>query len=241
MDLQLYFRVLWRFRLIVGLGLVLALSLTFLSIYRVSAHGIAYRKSQLYETSTQLLITQHGFPWGRATAQGLVPGDEAKKLGIPFADSTRFSGLAFLYASLVESDAVRAIMLRDGPLNGEILAAPVVVNQNVALPLLNVTAIATTPIEAVDLAARTLDAFESYLSRQQALNDVPQPDRVVVQEVARPRHVSVFQGRSKTMPIVIFLGIFLVTIATAFVLENLRPRVRQLPMAEVATPARRSA
>ena len=40
------------------------------------------------------------------------------------------------------------------------------------------------------------------------------------------------EGRSKTVPIVVFLTVMLAVIGLAFILENLRPRVR--PVADVA-------
>ena len=46
MDFRLYARVLWRFRVIVAGGLVLAVLLAALSIVRVSSHGISYRRSE---------------------------------------------------------------------------------------------------------------------------------------------------------------------------------------------------
>ncbi len=42
------------------------------------------------------------------------------------------------------------------------------------------------------------------------------------------------EGRSKTVPIVVFLTVMLAVIGLAFILENLRPRVR--PVADVSDP-----
>ena len=39
----------------------------------------------------------------------------------------------------------------------------------------------------------------------------------------RPRGAEIFQPRSKTMPIVIFLAVMFATVGLAFLLENLRP------------------
>ena len=47
MDLRLYSRVIWRFRIVVGLGLLLACALSFLSYAKLSFKGgspkIGYR------------------------------------------------------------------------------------------------------------------------------------------------------------------------------------------------------
>ena len=66
MDLSLYGRVIWRFRWLVVLGLILAIALAVLSVAKVSSHGLSYRKHEVWQSSTTVLLTQHGFPWGRA-------------------------------------------------------------------------------------------------------------------------------------------------------------------------------
>ena len=49
MDFRLYGRVLWRFRLVIAIGLLLALVLAFLSVVRVNSHGLSYRDTRLWE------------------------------------------------------------------------------------------------------------------------------------------------------------------------------------------------
>ena len=121
-------------------------------------------------------------------------------------------------------------MLRDGgPVLGKVLATPVVVGENrVMLPLIDLVAIATTPRGAVDLAQRSASALTTYIEQQQVTNNVPTADRVVVEQVVRPKPPEIFQPRSKTMPMVVFLATMLATVGLAFLLENLRPRARQL-------------
>jgi heme O synthase-like polyprenyltransferase len=92
------------------------------------------------------------------------------------------------------------------------------------LPLIDVTAIAPTPTKAVALAKRSAGALETYVERQQRMNHVPTSDRVIVQEVVSPKKVHVYRARSKTMPVVVFLGVMFAFIGLAFLLENLRPR-----------------
>ena len=48
MDFRLYARVLWRFKIIVVTGFVLALVLAMLSVVRKSTHGLTYRDSQFW-------------------------------------------------------------------------------------------------------------------------------------------------------------------------------------------------
>ena len=67
---------------------------------------------------------------------------------------------------------------------------------------------------------------------------------MVLEQVLRPRNAEIFQPRSKTMPIVIFLAVMFATVGLAFLLENLRPRARPGEPVELAhdgTARRRTA
>jgi hypothetical protein len=232
-DLKLYARVLWRFRLLVAGGLLLALALAFLSVMRVSPDGVEYRQSQLWSADMRLLVTQSGFPEGRLYAQPpLKPGeqpDQAAALGIPIADPGRFNHLAILYAELAASDPVRQLMLRDGPVRGKIVARPLRDEQSgTLLPMIDLTAVSDSPQDAVGLALRTAKALDAFLDSEQRANDVPATDRVVIQSIVTPRGANVFQPRSKTMAMVVFLAVMLATVGLAFLLENMRPRRREL-------------
>ncbi len=246
MDFRLYARVLWRFKWLVALGFVLAASLGVLSVVQVRSDGLTYRQSELWTSTTRLGVTQNGFPWGRLLAQEVPTDVQAERLGIPLADPNRLNTLAVLYAELATSDPVRRQMLEDGPLLGKIIATPVVVGENrVMLPFIDVAAIATSPRGAVTLAQRAADAFGVFMRDQQAANRVPAADRVIVQQLVRPRPPKLFQPRSKTMPVVVFLAVMFATVGLAFLLENLRPPRRpeedEQSEPEIRRAARRTA
>jgi hypothetical protein len=233
MDLQLYLRVIWRFKLLVITGLLLALSLALLSMVKVSGDGLQYRESELWASSTRLLVTQRGFPWGRAVTDEAAIEQQADQLGVRFANPDRFISLAFLYAELATSDPVKRIMRQDGPILGQLFAGAVV-QQNVTLPLVDIEAVTTDRRQAIALSERATAAFETYLRQQQNANAVPSADRVVVQVLSRSRGARLFQGRSTTLPIIIFLTVMISIIGLAFILENLRPRIK--PVADQIGP-----
>jgi hypothetical protein len=244
----MYAGVLWRFRVIVAAGLAFALLLAFLSVVRVSSHGLAYRHSELWSTTMQLLVTQRGAPEVRLYAQEPTQpgqptpsgGDQANRLGIPIADPARFNSLAILYAEFATSDPVRRLALRGTPIPGQILATALRDSDSgVSLPLIDLSAISTSRAKAVELARRSASALDTYVSALQKANNVPVSDRVVLRTIVEPKAPSVYQPRSKTMAIVVFLAVMLATFGIAFLLENLRPRVRAVDEAADASPERR--
>jgi hypothetical protein len=234
MDFRLYARVIWRFKLIMLAGLVLALALAFFSMVKVTRHGVSYRQTELWSSTTRVGVTQKGFPWGRlfaqaATVQGVVPSateQKAAKEDIPVADPGRFNGLAILYSQLATSDEVRLLIRRDhGPV-GQILATPLVQGDNQQqLPIIDITAISTSPTNAMRLSMIGAKALDTYITSQQDANKVPASDRAILQLLLTPRQAHLFQPRPKTMPIIIFGVVMLAAFALAFLLENLRPRV----------------
>jgi hypothetical protein len=232
LDFRLYSRVLWRFRLLVMVGIVIALALALLSVVRVGTNGITYRDSELWSSMpTRLLVTQAGFPEGRVSP----PASPTN------SDAGRLNTLAILYAELANSDLVREVMRRDGPIRGKVLATPLKdPASGIPLPLIELAAISTSPQAAVVLAQRGANALNDYLQEEQRAHGVKPGDRVILQTILRPRGAVLFQPRSKTMPIVIFLVVMLAIVGLAFLLENLRPRrsgaPRQTEEPDVADP-----
>jgi hypothetical protein len=243
MDLQNFVRVCWRFRGIVAVGLVLAITAALLSFVKPSfAQGkptFAYRQQEQWISYSTLLVTQRGFPIGRSDADNpiqTVPSTNGTATVAPggttpyFAPSTRLADLATLYAQLVKSDVVLNLMRRQGPVHGEIRAVPVLSleTQGDPLPLVQVAALASTPDMATSLAHRDTQAFQVYLDRMQQQNGVPANRRVLVQVVDAPTKPLIWQGRKLTRPILTFLTLMIAVVGLVFILENMRPRIRKI-------------
>jgi hypothetical protein len=252
MDMALYARVLWRFKFVVILGFVLAAALATLSMVRVTNDGVTYRDSQLWASTTRLGVTQNGFPWGRLLAtEGSDKSGTVQPVstGLPLANPARLNELAVLYSELASSDPVRRQMFRGG-LRGKVITTPVAGDNGTMLPLIDLTAIAATPERAIVLAERAAAALGAYIRDQQLANEVPSADRVVIQQLEQPGNPQIYQGRSKTLPIVVFLAVMLATVGLAFLLENTRPRppasfveppLTSTAQREIQSTARRSA
>jgi hypothetical protein len=234
-DFRLYGRVLWRFRLLVATGVLLAAGLSVLSVLKIGSEGLQYREDALYFSKTRLGVTQQGFPWGRLFAESSTPAQRARNVNIPIANPARFNELAVLYAELATSDPVRRRIRLKPRTDVGVLASPLrEAESGTMLPLIELTSIATTRRGAILLARRSSAALRAYLEEQQLANDVPASDRVVLEEVLQARKAGIYQPRSKTMPIVIFLAVMFATVGLAFLLENLRPRYRD-PEAQAST------
>jgi hypothetical protein len=240
-DLPLYLRVLWRFRVLVALGVVIAIALALLATVRVGATSpyLSYRQGQTFSSEARVFVTQQGFPWGYAAPPTVVagtpadPAAAAKLLGSKqFADPTRFPSLAVLYAYLAMSDPVKRIMLRHGPVLGSVIASPVVSTQSgygTTLPLVAISGTGSTPRDAVLLTIRATNAFKAFLQEQQARNGIPAQNRVLLTVITKADPPFLVKGRSKTLPVVVFVTALLGVVGLVFMLENMRPRIRPVP------------
>jgi DNA-binding CsgD family transcriptional regulator len=231
-DLELYLRVLWRFRKLLLAGFLLATILALLSFVKVDWNGLSYRENEQWVSRTVVFITEPDFPEGRAVFGQMptTPAEQDPSAGIPeFASPSRFTELATLYAPLAAGDDVRAIMLRDGPLNGKIEAVPVLSPSEEVLPMVSIGGIATTPEAAVSLSRRGSDAFRQFLEENQAANGIPSDERVILKVIQARGEVELLKGRSLMLPIAVFLTVMLAFVGLAFVFKNLETRSRPLP------------
>jgi hypothetical protein len=235
MDLELYFRVLWRFRRLVAVGLTLAAILSLLSFVKISFAGgtprLGYSQTQTWQSEAVLFVTQRNFPWGRTTPQ-YQPASPSEGLpAVPTADANRLSTLAVLYAQLATTYQVQRLMrqLPAKPTDVTVAAIPAPPFSNPPiLPLISVKARGTSPSGASRLASDQANAISRYVDLNQQGAKTPVLERVLVQEVQRPdRNPATLIGkRGKTLPVIVFLAVMIATLGLAFILENLGPGIR---------------
>jgi hypothetical protein len=221
-DLQLYFRVIWRFRILVFAGLLLAILLAFFSFYQVKVSGgpkVEHRQSQTWRSTETLIITTEGAPYFRLNSAAT-----AGILGV----------IALNYAEIAGGDAVKSIMLKSGPINGTMTSNPGVdqiTNRN-PLPFVTISGFATSPATAISIARRGSKAFREYVTQRQESAAVPAGRRINLQVLSSASEAIVIQARRKTVPIVVFLTTLIATLGLVFILENLRPRVAPVRIRE---------
>jgi hypothetical protein len=230
MNLARHISVLWRFRAIVGLGLILGIVLAFLAAYKVPS--MERRGVEKWSAESSIFVTQEGFPWGRvtlgdATTPGMAPTDTTNESDskTPFADPTRFSNLALLYANLVQSDQVRG-ELPGHPTRDQI--EPRVLDATGGgvnfLPIIKLTVFEDSASGAVNLNRKAIAALRDYIERNQRESDTPGNERIRLDVINEPSGAALVSGHSMAIPMLVFLLCVLGAVATAHILENLRPR-----------------
>jgi hypothetical protein len=230
LDLNLYLRVLWRFRVVVISGITLAVALALLAHVRVSSSGVVYRQAEVYQASTTLLVTGEDDPWFRSRLKEPSLDPETGEVIKGSSDPEWLTVVGFVYSQFAVSDEVRRIMERDGPVPGSVVASPL--DPDSSLPVLSITALAASPETAVQLARRGTKAFEQFLEQKQDERRIPRAERVDLETITQANGAVLVEGRKLTKPIVIFLTVMMATLGLVFVLENLRPRMSQLPSSD---------
>src|SRR5262245_9931039 len=124
MNLGRHFSVMWRFKGIMALGVLFGFALAIFAAFHVP--DMTRRGTEQWQSQSDILVTQRGFPWGRVTLpeQAITPGaaqagattgsgtdtQRNNGNGLQFADPGRFSSLALLYSLIAYSDQVRQLL-----------------------------------------------------------------------------------------------------------------------------------
>jgi hypothetical protein len=231
MDLGRFIQVAWRFRLLLGIGFTLAILLAVLSFARVGSGGLQPREQETWLSASTLLVTQEGFPWGRAILDETVPlqgttDSNGESDVVPrFGDPGRYSGLASLYAELAKADEVQA-EVAEGSKPGQYYESMVVQQpgSSASLPMIYIKGYGPTPEDATDTAGRASRAFIDYIEREQSKNKISDDKRVEVVVTKQATTPEIFKKRSFVRPIMLFLLVSMAFLALAFAFENLRTR-----------------
>jgi capsular polysaccharide biosynthesis protein len=237
MDLQVYLRVLYRFRVLVVGGVLLAALLALSSYVSVGSGGITYREHQQWEALSTVSIDSSTFILGRAVQpevlRALQQANDPQAIEdslrdqnpADFADIGYLTQLATIYQVLATSDGVLRRIRADGggPIRGALQTFPVLAGGDAPVPMITFSSIASSPEAATSLAHRHLEAFKAFVQDRQNASDIPNDERVVVNVLKEPVSANLLEGRKKTRPILIFLTGLIAVIGLAFVLENLRP------------------
>lgn len=209
MDLRRFLSVMSRFRYLIVGGFLLACLAAFFSIAKIGPHGISYRQQEIWISPAAVLVTS------------------------PAAHGPDATTLASIYAQYTTSDDVRNAAIRMHGLRGKLQGtAGYDPTTQTPLPTLTVSGVAASPLKASILANDAVVALKAFIQRQPGGIGTPpaQRPRLSVLQRAIPLTAKVLTPRSKTPPVFAFVLVLAATIGLAFLLENLRPRARPVPV-----------
>lgn len=231
MNLARHAAVLWRFRRITAVGLLLGIFLALFASYSISPSGLKPRGVSSYSSQSQLLVTQAGFPEGRVVLPVAPPGvsvngeqPEVDPNRLEFADPGRFNNLADLYTKLMVSDEVLRL-IPEHPSPAQIIASPLpAVSGAPILPIIQLDTLAESPAAATRLNHNTAKALRDLLEQRSEKNDISPAQRVQITTLVAPSPGVLANGPSYTASILALLLCLIGTVAVTHLLENLRNR-----------------
>jgi hypothetical protein len=229
MNLARHAAVLWRFRAVTAAGLLLGILLAILASYKITTHGLVPRGASTYSSTSQLMVTQPGFPEGRTvlpTGPPIGSTTEEPKVDpnrLEFADPARFLALADLYTKLLVSDEVRT-RIPEHPSQAQISASPVpAVSGAPILPIIELTVLGPTPRAATNLNVHTADALRAELKQRQEKNDITPAQSVEITTLNAASPGVLMSGPSHTASILALMLCLIGTVAVTHLLASLRP------------------
>ena len=239
MDLTYVRRVLGAHGMFVIVAIVLSVLAAFFVYARPGWSGgptMTARTPEVWQASSTLLLTQEGFPAGRAV-------DDPNGTGV---DQSRLANLAVLYAELAGSDRVRAYAEARGKIRGDITAEPVIYNIGqfstpVLLPMVRISVTGHGAAAALRGARQVSEALQRYVTSGQSNAKIRPKDRVVIQTSRSGREPGsepiLVSGPSKAVPIVIFALLTGLWLMALFAYDNYRVHAHEASRGDGVQPA----
>ncbi len=231
MDITQHLRVIRRWHRVLVASAILGTVLAGLFLVKVSPSGVEFRRPEKWESTSTLLVTQRGFPWGRTTLPGTdgsdapaatAPAAAAKpgEAGTSFANPDRLSLLAIIYSFISQSNAIDQVGTPLPP-GGEVSAQELSNQSSGSLPLFKLTTAAQTGPAADKLNGERTRALIKYLSDQQDANRVPAGQRVEISILNRPVAARIASHGAMLGAAILFLALA-AGMAACYLLESLR-------------------
>jgi hypothetical protein len=214
MDLSLFFSVLWRSKRLVFGGLFLGVVLAVLAYGQPSFAGskpkLVPRGAEVWQSESQLLIAQAGFPYGETSTPTTAP-------------STSLNTLSPVYANVANGNLIQGEIRQQLGTVGTVKAMEVIdAAASTNLPFVTFVANAPNGSLATKLAAGAAVIFQNYVARQQASAKIPRNRRVQLSIVESSTKPKLVEGHKLSIPILVFLAVMLSAISLVFLRENVR-------------------
>lgn len=244
MDVALFFRTLFRHKILLVLGVLVSLGVALYTGFTLEKGTLEPRAAQDYSASTTIML-------GSANPQQSVFSSELPPRplveGQTPGDTRNLAGMAVIYAYLVGSDEIRALVEQQiGPLSEhESLSAIQRTTQpdgnerfpgDFELPIIDVMGSAHSAERAEEIATAGAQVFQAYAIGQQDAAAVAPTARVTFTPL-RTQEAEVLEGSSPLLPIVaVGFGVFLAFVVLILIVDNIR-RGRARSRAERAEAA----
>lgn len=228
MDLPVYLRVLWLYKWVLAVGLVVALIAGIAAGFTIKDGALESRTEKSYTAAATVLVSSESNP----LFQSEIPGQVLQE-GVTAATPVDLSQTTVVYAYLVSGSEIRAAVEAElGALSdAENVTALRRTTQptgdeqfpgRLTLPVLNIIGTAATPERAEQISVAANAAFQTYVRTQQETQQVEENNRIQLTTLTESAAVE-GENSNPLIPVVITaLGVFLVFVALAFVLYNIR-------------------
>jgi len=230
MDLTLIGLAIRRHRVLVAVGVLVAVIAGVLAGYSVSSSGLKPRTPAVYNGSSTVILTNPNLSIYAAQMGGT---SSASPAAVP--ENANLAQLAMVYAWVVSGDEIRERTERIvGPFQaGESLTAQRRTTQptgtekfgsNASLPIFDIVTTAPSEARAKDIAAAATQVFLNYVVAQQDQAGIPQNQRVDTSVLRRASSSLVDSGSG----IVSAILVGLVVLFVAFLLIVYRTHVAEV-------------
>ena len=239
MDLKLFSDVLRRHKRVLFGGVVLAVVLAIFAYGQPTfSHGklgIVPGGTEVWQTQSQLLITQQNDPYGNAV-QGLTldnPKPKSHNPPLQLGGVGYMESLAPIYAAIANGDLVQRQVRRISRTASVVATSVPDPTSGGTLPLVQLTVTASSRALGQRLARLAAAALASYVANQQAAGGIFAAQRVQLSPVQEGFQAKLLKGHKPTGALLVFVAVLAAAITLAFILENFRIA----PTAEAGAPS----
>lgn len=224
MEFALVLQELLSRRRALAIGAVVALLAATMSVYRVEGFGLKARGLQHSSASTEVFVDSHSSVLGNTT-EAIEPLQARATAYANFMASPAMLALVGQRAGIaggrlyaagpVDSLVPRVVeeptaVVRNVEITGETAPYRLNFSNDPNLPTIGIAAQAPTTRQAIDLANAAAWALQSYVSKLQAENHIPENSQVVIRQLGSATGGVSDAGVSKAVAFLAFVAVFLV-------------------------------
>lgn len=223
MEFALILRELSRRRLLLALGVVIALIAALFSVYRPDGLGLKARSLQYSSASTQVLVDTPSSVLGNAgesfeplTARAVVYSNFMASPAVlkVIGEQAGISGKQIYAAGPVNASEPRVVqeptaLRRNIEITGESTPYRLNFESQANLPTITINSQAPTTTEAVNLANGAAAGLQRYVSSLEETEKIRPHSRVTIRQLGSANGGVVNGGISKAMAGIVFVAVFL--------------------------------